>query len=189
MQRELKLIAVLAIIVVVVVSDTPCWAQQNAAAENAQPTKISGSYRLEFTVMEVEDGKTLNSRTYTMMLSGTPLGQVRAGSRVPLETGGKRNSIEPMSSQYFDTGQNIDCRIVAEHGQYLVLDTSLDMSTLAPARPGGELSMSNGYPIIRQLKARTWGAVDLGKPTVITSLDDLSTSRRFRLEVLVTRVK
>jgi len=95
--------------------------------------------------------------------------------------------------QYLDIGQNIDCRIVSENDRYLVLDTTSETSSIAPAAAGGEVPLSRSNPIIppiiRQLKSRSFGAVEFGKPTVISSLDDVSSKRRFRLEVVATRIK
>jgi hypothetical protein len=51
------------------------------------------------------------------------------------------------------------------------------------------VTLSSKNPIIRQLKAHTFGSVEVGKPTVISGLDDVSRKRRFRLEVVVTKIR
>jgi len=161
-------------------AEKPSLAQQGEKSQAATP---GGSYRLEFTVSEIENGKTVNSRSYTMMVGGSSIGQVRVGSRMPVEAG------EKGSLQYLEIGQNIDSRLISEQERYIVLDTSLEISSLLPAQPGSAVPLSTRNPIIRQVKSRGQGQVELGKPTMISSLDDVGSERRFRLEVLATRTK
>jgi len=185
MQKRRTLAMVLAIFAIVMAAK-PSLAQQNTA-EKSEAAKPAGSYRLDFTVSEMDDSKTLNSRAYTMMLTGARTGQVRAGSRMPVQSAGSETG--PVTMSYLEIGQSIDCRIEAEQDRYLVLDTAVDISSMAPAPTGGEVPLSSKNPIIRSLKAHTFGSVEVGKPTVISSLDDVSSKRRFRLEVVVTKIR
>jgi hypothetical protein len=178
MRQQLSVVSILAMAIIMGLA-----VRQSLAQQGEKPQAPAGSYRLEFTVYEMEDGKTVNSRSYTMTVGGSTLGQVRAGSRVPVEAG------EKGALQYLDIGQYIDSRLISERDRSIVLDTTSEISNLVPAQAGSEVPLSNRNPIIRQLKSRGQGEVELGKPTVISSLDDVSSKRRFRLEVLATRIK
>src|SRR5579863_6601453 len=86
--------------------------------------KLLSVYRLEFTVREVEDGKRLNSRTYTMSVQDGDTGQIRVGNRVPYNTGKDQ-------FQYFDVGVSIDCRL-QDHDSYVLLQRgSIEISSVA----------------------------------------------------------
>src|SRR5437762_164608 len=50
-------------------------------------TKGDRAYRLDFTINELEDGKRVNSRLYSMNLtSASRPNQLKIGTRVPVET-------------------------------------------------------------------------------------------------------
>src|SRR5262249_34767173 len=50
--------------------------------------KYGGDYRLVFKISELEDGKKLNSRTYTLLIYPHEAGKLRIGTQVPIQTGG-----------------------------------------------------------------------------------------------------
>jgi hypothetical protein len=59
-------------------------AQTQEAPTSTEPAKF---YRLEFVVKEVEGGKVLNTRSYSMMTEATgAIYRIRAGSKVPVAT-------------------------------------------------------------------------------------------------------
>jgi hypothetical protein len=127
--KKRRILATVLAIFVIVMAAKPSLAQQNTA-EKSEAAKATGSYRLDFTVSEMDDGKTLNSRAYTMMLAGARAGQVRAGSRMPVQSA--RSETGPVTMSYLDIGQRIDCPIQAQQERYLVLETTVDISSMAP---------------------------------------------------------
>jgi len=184
--KKQQIVTVLLAIIVTILGTKLIFAQENEG-EKSEAAKTRSTFRLDFTISEMDDSKTLNSRGYTMMLTGTMVGQVRAGSRLPVQQA--MSETAPATTSYLDIGQSIDSRIISEQDRYLVLDTTLEISSLAPASSGGDVPLSGKNPVIRQLKARTFGSVELGKPTMISSLDDVSSRRRFRLEVVATKIR
>ena len=135
-------------------------------------------YRLEFTVREVEDGKRLNSRTYVMSVEDGSGGKVSVGNRVPYSAGS--------SFQYEDVGINIDCTLHEREGYVLLQTVGIDISSVVK---GAEGESETHNPVFRNARARVAAAVTPGKPTMITSLDDVSSNRRYEVEVTATKVK
>jgi len=135
----------------------------------AEPTKF---YKFDFTVKELEGGKVMSARNYSLIL---PVGtsqpnQIRTGNRVPMQTGS--------GSTYYDMGVNIDCRNVTEDGDSVSAQVNAEFSSAAP-----DSSASNLPPVIRQYK---WGSTVLAplrKPTVIFSSDDPNSKRQMQIEL------
>lgn len=156
------------------------FAQDDAAKRSEAPQKF---YRLDFVVKELENDKTINSRTHSTSLSvsnGAPA-SIRTGSRVPYVTG------PPTSKQYqfFDMGVNIDCRDAREtpSGQ-LTLTINVDISSLVIAKEaGGDLP-----PIVRTTRWSSPVLVPVKKATTVFSSDDPSGNRKMQLEVTVTPI-
>jgi hypothetical protein len=147
--------------------------------DSPKPAKLLSVYRLEFVVREMEDGKRINSRSYTLSVEDSKRGIIHVGNRIPYNTGKDQ-------FQYFDVGINIDCRLF-DHESYITLeDTSIDISSVVK----DESSVSGVLnPIVRQARSSVAAAVTPGKPTIITSLDDVSSNRRYEVEVTATKVK
>jgi hypothetical protein len=143
------------------------------------------SYRLDFALHEVENGKRVSSRAYTMMVQrgndnhDAEWTRSRVGSRVPVTTGSN-----PSQTQYMDVGVNIDCRMWGADDA-LVLENTVEFSSLA-ALPN---AAPDAHPVVRQLKATSFATIAAGKPTVIGSLDGVDSPRRTEIEVTATRVK
>jgi hypothetical protein len=167
-------------------------APQAAAATSAS----NPSYRLEFTLSEFEDGKKVNTRSYSMILQrganrgDSSMGLFRVGSRVPVATG----SIQPGGSgtqalvntqfQYIDVGVNIDCRLWGADDD-LTLSSNVEVSGMSTPREIGGVSQ----PVIRQTRSNLQGAITAGKPTMIASLDQVDSARRMEVSVIATKLK
>jgi hypothetical protein len=138
-----------------------------------------GDYKVEFTLTELQDGQRSNLRSYTMTLHSFFVSQVRSGSRVPISYGGTKGF------EYLDVGHNIDCRVVSERDDgYIVLANTVEVSSILPGR-----SSDSSNPVLRQLRAQTQSEVQLGKRTLISSLDDPLSTRRFQIEVTATKLR
>lgn len=156
--------------------DAPKNPPPPAAASTVKPVSI---YRLEFTVREVEDGKRLNSRSYVMSVQDGDWGRVRVGNRIPYNTGKEQ-------FQYFDVGINIDCRL-RDHDSFVLLEgTSIEISSVVKDESTAAGTLN---PVVRQARASVVAAVTPGKPTAVTTLDDVSSNRRYEVEVTATKVK
>ena len=166
-----------------------CWTAaahtQDAPAKPAAEAKAAPdleksvhAYRLDFTVKEMEDGKTINARQYSMNLQADDNNEIKIGTRVPVETGQGQ-------FQYMDVGTSIWCRI-GERSEGIPLSVKAEISNFAIAEQssGHEL-----HPLIRQLQIKASTLAQLGKPMVVGSVDDPNSKRQFQLEVTVTKLR
>jgi hypothetical protein len=157
---------------------------QEKSAEKPAAPKSLNAYRVDFLLTELEDGKKNNSRTYSLVAREGILNKLRAGVRVPIAT--NMGSIPQF--QYLDVGMNIDCRVEEREGS-LVLTAVADSSSFSlPGEPKAPGSVAE-RPVIRQMRSEINTVISLGKTTLISSMDDPSSKRRFQLEVTATKVK
>ncbi len=152
-------------------------------AAPAAPRKSSNVYRVDYAIREMEGGKVLNSRKYMLMAEDQQWARTRVGSQVPLLSG----TGEVKQLQYRDVGMNIDCR-VREKEDRLLLDTTVESSGVAPSE-SSSVATSTGNPVFRRVNSTVTAAVSLGKPTLIGSMDDVTSNHRYEIEVTVTQVK
>jgi hypothetical protein len=146
-------------------------------------------YRLDFVVRELEDGKQVNSRSYSLSAKSGDWGGLRVGSRVPV---GSVERQEYKGPDYRDVGINIDCQPhERDEGGGVLLDFRFESSSVvAPEKAKEQMGVSGPLPpIIRQVRFSGSSLVALGKPTVISTLDDVTSNRRYEVEVTATKVK
>jgi hypothetical protein len=173
-------LVILAVICVPRAAPAQDAAKEQRVTEAPKPVpKPLTVYHLEFAVRELEDGKRLNSRSYTMSVEDGDWGRIRVGNRIPYNSGKEQ-------FQYFDVGINIDCRL-RDHDSYILLEnTSIEISSVVKDESSGG---GTPNPIVRQARASVVASVTPGKPTVITTMDDVSSNRRYEVEVTATKIR
>jgi len=157
-----------------------CLALIPSSSTAQQETKVQKpvtAYRLEFSVREFDSGKRVNSRNYMMMATENEYARIRVGDRVPYQT-------TETQFQYQDVGMNIDCR-PREHESGVALEISVEFSSVAPKSEGA----SSFHPVIRSDRTTVQTVVAFDKPTLVASLDDVESNRRYEVEVTATKVK
>jgi hypothetical protein len=153
-------------------------AQQEKGKESVTTEqKPAAAYRIEFNVREFENGKRLNSRNYMMMAEEGVYARIRVGNRVPYQIAEKQY-------QYNSVGMNIDCRPY-ERESGVELGITVDFSSVAPQSE----KAPSFNPVFRSNRTEVQAIVALGKPTVVTSLDDIESNRHYEIEVTATKVK
>ena len=152
------------------------------AAQESNPPKGTPAaekpvnpYRIDFSVNEMEDGKKINTRQYSMNLNAEESNEIKIGTRVPVDTNTKQGEF-----QYIDVGTNIWCRL-EERPNGLSIAVRAEISNFAMP--------DQTRPIIRQLSIKASTVAQLGKPMVVGSVDDPNSKRTFQLEVTVTKLK
>jgi len=155
---------------------SPSRAQESNKPAEAQEKPIN-AYRLDFSVNEMEDGKRINSRQYSMNLNSSDTNQIKIGTRVPVET--KQGEFT-----YLDVGTSIKSRL-RERDNGLMLDVWCDISNFA--LPDQENHST--HPALRQLQINASTMVLAGKPMLVGSVDDPNSKRQFQLEVTANRLK
>ena len=147
-----------------------------AKANVERPAKAAHAYCVDFSIHELENGKKLNTRHYSMDLNSGPWSEIKIGTRMPVTTG-------PGTFQYIDLGTSIECEL-NEQDEHVALNIRTDFSNLA-----GPEEQHSTQPIIRQIKIDGRTVATLGKPVVIGMVDDPNSNRDFELEATVTRMK
>lgn len=172
-----KLISIAVLLFLASLYAPPGLAQESEKAKAAEK-KSGATYRLDFTVNELEDSKKVNARSYMLLLQEDDWGRVRIGSRVPIQ--------QPSGVVYMDVGFSLDCSLRdGEDGPSLEL--RLEMNSFAIPDQGA--AASPGTPPLRNFRTETRSALTPGKPTVLATADDMVTKRRFQVEVTATKVK
>lgn len=157
--------------------------QDSPAPKAAAETEPAHAYRLDFTLSETEDGKKINSRQYAMSIGGADSGEIKIGTRVPVE-------VKQGETQYLDVGTSIWCRLRDRRdatwvGNDVLLNIQSDLSSFAvPDQQGQSLR-----PAIRQMKINSSMLAIVGKVMIVGTVDDPNSKRQYQLEVLVTRLK
>jgi hypothetical protein len=151
---------------------------ETTKAATQDSPKLVEAYRLDFSINELEDGKKINTRQYSMNLNGNDSNDLKIGTRVPLE--GKEGQFE-----YIDVGTNISARMQSRNGQVEVF-VHTDMSNFAVPE---QAQVHDPHPVIRQLKISGSTLAVLGKPMIIGSVDDPNSKRQFQVEVTVNKLR
>ena len=132
-----------------------------------------------FSMSELENGKKINSRHYSMNLTAGSANEVKIGTRVPVATGGS-------GWQYMDVGTNIWANL-REGAEDLQLDVRSDVSNLDMDSAHDHNVVS--APIVRQIKINGSTLLITGKPIIIGTMDDPNSNREFQLEVIATKLR
>jgi len=154
-------------LVMVALAGSLCLAQTNDASKESPKF-----YKLDFVVKDVEGGKVITARNYSMIVESPWIGshaQIRAGSKVPIGP----------NSNMIDIGTNIDCDRVTELENSLSFGLTAEVSSV--------LGETDPHPVIRQNRWSSVVIVPFKKPTVVFSSDDATTKRVLQLEVTATR--
>jgi 3D (Asp-Asp-Asp) domain-containing protein len=161
-----------------------CWSTPISRAQEQTPAKTqaesvdkaTNAYRLDFTINEIEDGKKVNARQYSMNLNAGDANSIKIGTRVPVEA--KQGEF-----QYIDVGTNIWSR-VKERDNGLALEVRAEISNFAIPDQA-----NRSMPLLRQMQINASTVMLPGRSTVVGSVDDPNSKRQFQLEVTVTRLK
>jgi hypothetical protein len=148
----------------------------------ANPTaeKSTSAYRLDFSVNEMEDGKKINSRQYSMIIKPEGSNEIKIGTRVPVQA-------SQDNWQYLDVGTNLWSRLEDLHDGQIGLVARADISNFATPEEGQLRDARR--PLIRQLHIDASTVAIPGKPMLLGSVDDPASKRQFQLEVTVTKLR
>lgn len=155
-------------------------ATQSEAADATprSPERQSEVYRVDFSIIELEDGKRINVRQYSTNVGPHESSDIKIGTRVPVD-------VKEGEYQYIDLGTNVSARIQEEHGQKALI-VHAEISNFATPEQNEK---SGNHPMIRQLKISGATLLPLEKPTIVGRADDPNSKRQFQLEVTVTQLR
>jgi hypothetical protein len=161
--------------------------EKSATSENrGQEGKAVEAYRLDFSFYELEDGKKINTRRYSLdMTTSGGAKTSRIGTKVPVATGTDSPG-RSTNFQYMDVGTTIWADLSGPMRGEVRLDVNTNVSDLdmrqhdrSPATP----------PVVRHIEISGGTLLVTGKPILIGSMDDPNSNRQFQLEVTATKLK
>jgi hypothetical protein len=156
-------------------------AASNTAAVPHHPQRTA--YRVDVRLFEVQDGKRINQREFSMVAtaseSDATYSNLRVGTRVPVNTGDKQT--------YLDVGFEGRCRLTDLNGK-LFADLAVEVTSFAVPEPGQE-PHGTAMPVLRSTRLNTASVLVPGKPQLIGSIDDLNSKKRVQVEVVATRIE
>ncbi len=138
---------------------------------------LNAAYRLDYVIAEIENGKRVNTRTYSLLLDEGGEGNMHLGMKMPVQA--EKGPI------YLDVGIRIDCRLKPRENGNVWLSTRFELSTLSDQPPAA----TSGAPPLRTVEWSERTVLPVGKSTDIAGGDDLSSQRRFELSVTVTKLR
>jgi hypothetical protein len=154
-------------------------------AQNSKETEPL--YKVEINFRDGNDAGAMTDRRFTMLVTDSRKGVFKVGSKSPVASG----SVQPQAGSavntqftYLDVGVSIECLVHAV-GDKATMHGSLDLSNIGPSDTPAIAGVHN--PTIRQTRLDLDTAVELGKPTVLASIDDPITARKLQVEATVTR--
>jgi len=165
------------------------------AATNQKAIAIE-PYRLDFSFNELENGKKINTRHYTISTTAGSANEIKIGSRVPVAVSGESSTVPPQY-QYVDLGTYIWAMLRDKGAGFQPLDglqlevrseisaTKHEDVDAAPRAPHSTFTA----PIISQIKINGATQLVLGKPLMIGVGDDPYSNRQYQLEVTATKLK
>jgi hypothetical protein len=159
--------------------DNPESAAQNGSAPVKKPLSV---YRLDFALSEFVDGKKVNTRSYSVTAREDETNKLRSGARYPVATASVDKGTQ---FQYLDVGVSIDCRVV-ERGEYLELNAVIESSDIEGGH-GASNPMMGQNPVIGQMKSDIRSLIRPGTPTMVSSMEDPASNRRFQVDVTATK--
>ena len=144
----------------------------------------SSPYKVDFTIRDTGDAGGKTGRKYSLLVNHNQKTVFKVGNRVPVVSGGTGGVGGNAQFTYIDVGLNIDC-VLAEAGSKFAMHADLDISTAV--MPDKSPNAANA-PTISQIKLSLDTTVAPGKPTVVASFDDPVTSRKFDVDVAITKM-
>jgi type II secretory pathway component GspD/PulD (secretin) len=144
------------------------------------------TYRLTYTVSEMDSGKRIGLQHFSMVVAAGAKTELREGSRVPLVTGSYTGSTTGAQSQvtYIDVGLNISAAL-DQSTDGLNLRSKIEQSSIAEEKSG----LGTSDPLIRQSVLEGTASMTLAKPLSLGSLDIPGSTRHLDIEVILDLIR
>lgn len=165
-------------------------------AAKDQPAKVLAGaegvtgnfFKLAFVMYELDDGKRTNQRDYMMIgRTDNQPSSIRVSTRVPIYTEVKGNDKQ---YTYIDAGLNIRCSLKEQVDRRLQFHCDIEMSSfIRPEQIVGAIGKAGPEaPVMRTTRTESWALLTLGKPAILTTVDDINSAKRMQVEVTATKI-
>jgi len=178
-------------------------ADQNAIVIQATPEQLETAkkiiadldrprktYRLTYTITEIDGGKRIGTEHYSMIVVTGQRATLKQGSKIPVLTGSYNNGSATAAAgvqtqfTYLDVGMNFAATLdEIDHGARL--NSKVEQSSV-----GEEKAIADAQePVIRQTVIESTSFLSLGKPLMLGSVDIPGTTRHMDIEVVMEQVQ
>jgi type II secretory pathway component GspD/PulD (secretin) len=142
--------------------------------------KSGKTYRLTYTITEIDGGKQTGKQDFTLVVSSGAKTVLKQGTKVPVVTGvfNEASSSANSQVQYLDVGLNLEASLEG-HGDGLRLRSKIEQSRVAEEKSG----VGAQDPMVHQTTLEEISTLTPGKPLMLGSLDIPGTARRQQIEV------
>jgi hypothetical protein len=141
------------------------------------------AYKLAFSIYELQDGKKINQREYSMVAQADNRvgNKLKIGSKVPIETGNDAYT-------YTDVGFELECSAAETANNKLAVSVEINISNFAIPEQNANPRTVGGRPVLSFVTQRVRALLTPGKPQIITSMDDVNSTKRMQIEVTATKM-
>jgi len=182
-----RTIEILGIALALAWSGATLAAQTDATGKTSSPEAAPATYRLSYTITELDGGKRLGTQHFSLTVnSNTGSASIKMGTKVPIETGNYTSggSGTHVEIQYLDVGLNITAH-VRDFASGVEVFSKLEQSGMAEEQS----SVGRSDPIIRQASLENTALLTAGKPVMLGSLDVPGSTRHLDVEVVLEVVR
>ena len=141
------------------------------------------TYKMAFSIYELQEGKKINQRDYSLLVeaNGRGANTLKIGTKVPIDAGNG-------GITYADVGFEMRCS--ADEALNNKLEVSLDMTVTNFAIPeqNSDPRTAGSRPVLRGVTQRVSAVVNPGKPQILTTMDDVNSNKRMQVELTATKV-
>lgn len=154
-------------------------AQKNVSFKQA----AAPAYKLAFVIYELQDGKKINQRDYSAVLRGdNNSNELKIGTRVPIDVGEGKTS-------YADVGLDLNCSVVETSENKVDVRIDMTVTNFAIPEQNTDPRTVGNRPVLRGVTQRIRTVLTTGKPQIVTSMDDVNSTKRTQVEVTATKVE
>jgi hypothetical protein len=145
-------------------------------------------FKLAFVMYELDDGKRTNQRDYMMIGRTDNLpSSIRVATKVPITTAEKGGD---KAYTYTDVGLRINCSMKEQVDRRLQLHCDIEISSFIRPEQIANATGNAGLaaPFLRTTRTDSWALLTLGKPAILTTVDDINSTKRMQVEVTATKL-
>jgi hypothetical protein len=158
------------------------------SGENREPAATNNFFKLAFVMYEVDDGKRTNQRDYMMIgRTDNQPSNIRVSTKVPITTMEKGGD---KAYTYTDVGLRINCSMKEQVDHRLQLHCDIEISSFIRPEQIANATGNAGLaaPFIRTTRTESWALLTMGKPAILTTVDDINSTKRMQIEVTATKM-
>lgn len=157
---------------------------REAPAKDVLPRQAAApAYKLALAVYELQDGKKINQRDYSAVLRGDGnSNELKIGTRVPIDIGEGKTT-------YADVGFDLNCSVVETSDNKVDVRMDMTVTNFAIPEQNTDPRTAGSRPVLRGVTQRIRTVLTTGKPQIVTSMDDVNSTKRMQVEVTATKIE